>query len=112
MRAASVVPSFNGINVCSMTRTVRGKVVTITADAPPPAQSSNPPGSQPIRPMRRGQDGADLYRTLCDGPLQHNRFSTAICRFLGWRLKTVNRCYPQTTAPAITAPVQCNPTQA
>src|SRR5262249_6673930 len=31
MRAASVVPSFNGINVCSMTRTVFGKFVTITA---------------------------------------------------------------------------------
>jgi len=30
MRAASVVPSFNGINVCSITRTVRGNVVTIT----------------------------------------------------------------------------------
>src|SRR5262249_41385872 len=29
MRAASVVPSFNGINVWSMTRTVRGNVVTI-----------------------------------------------------------------------------------
>src|SRR5262249_62332542 len=31
MRAASIVPSFNGINVCSMTRTVFGKFVTITA---------------------------------------------------------------------------------
>jgi hypothetical protein len=30
MRAASVVPSFNGINVCSMTRTALGKFVTIT----------------------------------------------------------------------------------
>ena len=30
MRAASVVPSFNGINVCSITRSVRGNVVTIT----------------------------------------------------------------------------------
>src|SRR5262249_61907884 len=30
MRAASVVPSVIGINVCSITRTVRGKVVTIT----------------------------------------------------------------------------------
>ena len=32
MRAASVVPSFNGINMCSITRTALGKVVTITAD--------------------------------------------------------------------------------
>src|SRR5258708_3009466 len=31
MRAASFVPSFNGINVCSMTRTARGNVVTIKA---------------------------------------------------------------------------------
>src|SRR5262245_30752384 len=30
MRAASVVPSVIGINVCSITRTVRGNVVTIT----------------------------------------------------------------------------------
>src|SRR5262249_28765834 len=30
MRAASVVPSFNGIHLCSITRTVRGNVVTIT----------------------------------------------------------------------------------
>jgi hypothetical protein len=30
MRAASMVPSFNGINVCSIARTVLGKVVTIT----------------------------------------------------------------------------------
>src|ERR1700704_2943580 len=30
MRAASIVPSFNGINVCSITRTALGKVVTIT----------------------------------------------------------------------------------
>src|SRR6516164_7509738 len=30
IRAASIVPSFNGINVCSITRTVRGNVVTIT----------------------------------------------------------------------------------
>src|SRR5215831_3811981 len=29
MRAASGVPPFNEINVCSMTRTVRGKFVTI-----------------------------------------------------------------------------------
>jgi hypothetical protein len=29
MRAASIVPSCNGINACSMTRTVLGKVVTI-----------------------------------------------------------------------------------
>src|ERR1700688_3181423 len=33
MRAASVVPSFNGIKVCSMTRTVLAKVVTIFAIA-------------------------------------------------------------------------------
>src|ERR1700722_3540106 len=32
MRAASIVPSFNGIKVCSMTRTVFGKVETIIAD--------------------------------------------------------------------------------
>ena len=32
MRAASVVPSFNGIKVCSITRTAFGKFVTITAD--------------------------------------------------------------------------------
>ena len=31
-RAASVVPSFNGIKVCSMTRTAFGKFVTITVD--------------------------------------------------------------------------------
>src|SRR5262249_57586518 len=31
MRAASIVPSVNGINVCSITRTVFGKFVTITA---------------------------------------------------------------------------------
>src|SRR5262245_59619262 len=31
MRAASTVPSFNGINACSITRTVLGKVLTITA---------------------------------------------------------------------------------
>jgi hypothetical protein len=29
MRAASVVPSFNGISMCSMTRTFLGKFVTI-----------------------------------------------------------------------------------
>ena len=34
MRAASFVPSFKGINVCSMTRTGLGKFVTITADHP------------------------------------------------------------------------------
>src|SRR6202451_3984032 len=31
MRAARVVPSFNGIKVCSMTRTALGKVVTMFA---------------------------------------------------------------------------------
>jgi hypothetical protein len=31
MRAASFVPSFSGIKVCSMTRTGLGKFVTITA---------------------------------------------------------------------------------
>jgi len=31
MRAASIVPSVNGINVCSITRTGFGKFVTITA---------------------------------------------------------------------------------
>ena len=30
MRAASMVPSFNGINVCSIARMVLGKTVTIT----------------------------------------------------------------------------------
>jgi hypothetical protein len=30
MRAASIVPSFNGINMFSMTRTALGKFVTIT----------------------------------------------------------------------------------
>src|SRR5580704_9727188 len=34
MRAASVVPSFNGIKVCSMIRTALGKLVTITGTLP------------------------------------------------------------------------------
>src|SRR5271166_3571751 len=51
MRAASVVPSFNGIKACSMTRTALGKVVTITGTLPL-ATIAEPLGGQPVRPVR------------------------------------------------------------
>src|SRR6266446_2453646 len=59
MRAASVVPSFNGINVCSMTRTALGKVVTITGTLPfatitQPAQPTGAPSETPISSTRAG----------------------------------------------------------
>src|SRR5580700_4007794 len=68
MRAASVVPSFNGINVCSMTRTVLGKVVTIFAIANSRAVFVDQAQDQGIEAVRSGagRDDHDQHEGIED----------------------------------------------
>src|ERR1700689_4250784 len=68
MRAASIVPSFSGIKVCSMTRTALGKVVTICAIENSRAVFADQAQDQGIEAVRSGagRDDHDQHEGIED----------------------------------------------
>src|SRR5262245_42109674 len=120
MRAASIVPSFKGINACSMTRTVLGKLVTIISNTPIGPITQPFRGDQPVRPLRFEVRACativNPVRTslLIAAPRYAQPFlgNRQCCAFPGGMVESHQLLLSVNDSSCNHGTVQCNPTQA